>query len=115
MNPKVSVIMATYNPPKSFLMTSIKSVLNQSLKDFEFIIVNDGSNEKTIKLINKCLKLDKRIKILNNKKRIGLTKSLNKAIKKARGEYIARMDDDDISRNNRIEKQLSFLKKKNVI
>lgn len=104
--PKVSVLMAVHNE-KEYLKQSIESVLNQSFKDFEFIIIDDCSDTKTKKIL-KGYK-DKRIKILYNKKNLGLTKSLNKAIKISKGEYIARMDVDDISLPNRFSKQVRFL------
>jgi len=108
MNPKISVVMSVYNGEKH-LRGSIESILNQTFTDFEFIIVNDGSTDASLEIIKSYD--DARIRTINNEKNIGLTKSLNKATKKARGEYIARQDADDISLPNRLELQLEFLEK----
>lgn len=107
-NPKISVIMSVYNGEK-YLREAIESILNQTFTDFEFIIVNDGSTDGSLEIIQSYD--DKRIKIINNEKNIGLTKSLNKALKVARGEYIARQDADDVSLPNRFEKQIKYLEK----
>ena len=106
--PKVSVIMSVYNGEKH-LREAIDSILNQTLKDFEFIIVNDGSTDRTSEILQSYH--DSRIKITSNKENIGLTKSLNKALKLAKGEYIARQDADDISLPERLEREVSFLDK----
>lgn len=106
--PKISVIMSVYNGQK-YLKEAIESILNQTFKDFEFLIINDGSTDKTPEILEKYKRQDRRIKIINNAKNIGLTKSLNKGINIARGEYIARMDADDISLPERLEKQINFL------
>lgn len=111
-NHKISVIMPVYNG-MPYLKEAIASILKQTYKNFELIIVNDASKDSTLKYLN-SLK-DKRIKIINNKKNIGLAKSLNIALKKAKGEYIARMDADDISLPNRLKHQLAFLEKNSAI
>lgn len=108
--PKISVIMSVFNHEK-YLQKSIDSILSQSYKNFEFIIINDGSNKNAKKILELNKLQDKRIKVINNKKRIGLTKSLNIAIKISKGEYIARQDSDDISYFKRFEEQLNFFKK----
>ena len=105
---KVSVIMAVYNGEK-YLNTSIESILNQTLKNFEFIIVDDGSEDKTPEIITGYAKKDRRIRIFRNPINIGLTKSLNRAIKISKGEFIARIDVDDIALPKRLEIQLNFL------
>jgi glycosyltransferase involved in cell wall biosynthesis len=107
---KVSVVMAVFNGEK-YLREAIESILNQTLRDFEFIIVDDGSNDGTPGILREYKEKDNRIKIITNKENIGLTKSLNKAIKVAKGEYIARQDADDISLPERLEKQVDFLDK----
>lgn len=110
INPCISVIMSIYNEPSDWLLLSIDSILNQTYKDFEFIIIND--NPKRLdndKIIEEYLSKDERIKIIKNDTNIGLTKSLNKGLKAARGKYIARMDADDIALPYRFEKQIDFL------
>ncbi|EKD89877.1 MAG: WbfO protein [uncultured bacterium] len=105
-NPSISVIMAVYNG-MPYLQEAVKSILDQSYKDFEFIIVNDASTDGTLKYL-KSLK-DKRIQIINNPKNLGLALSLNRAIEKSKGAYIARMDADDISLTNRFKMQMEYL------
>ena len=105
--PMISVIMSVYNDEK-YLSKAVESILNQSYKDFEFIIVNDGSTDNSFEILEKYQQDDKRV-ILIEQDNIGLTKSLNKAIDMACGKYIARMDSDDISLSTRFQKQLEFL------
>ena len=107
-NPKVTVLMSVYNGGK-YLQEAIDSILGQTFKDFEFLIINDGSTDKTGEILKSYN--DPRIKIINNNKNIGLTKSLNKGLKLARGEYIARQDADDISLPTRFEEELKFFEK----
>jgi glycosyltransferase involved in cell wall biosynthesis len=111
--PKISILMAVYNENIAHLEKSIKSILNQTFTDFEFIIINDCSNTSVTSALKDYARNDNRIVLVKNKKNIGLTKSLNIGIKKARGKYIARMDSDDISLPYRLEKQLAFLSIKN--
>ncbi len=106
--PKVSVIMSVYNGEK-YLCKAIDSILDQTFKDFEFLIINDGSTDRTSEILQSYH--DSRMKIINNVENIGLTKSLNKGLKIARGEYIARMDADDVSLLTRLEKQVNFFDK----
>lgn len=102
----VSVIMSTYNTQEEYLREAIESILNQTLKKFEFIIVVDGISED-IQTINSYK--DERIIIVKHTENKGLPYSLNEAIKIARGKYIARMDSDDISYKNRLLEQVTFL------
>jgi glycosyltransferase involved in cell wall biosynthesis len=111
---KISIIMAVYNPSISHLEKSIQSILNQTYQNLEFIIINDASNKRISEKLKRCQEKNPQVKIITNKNNIGLTKSLNKGIKKATGEYIARMDDDDISNKDRLEKQLDYLGKHNL-
>lgn len=114
MNPLLSVIMSVYNN-EDYLDMSINSILNQSFKNFEFIIINDGSNLNTRRILNYYKKKDKRI-ILINQKNKGLTVSLNRAIKISKGSIIARQDADDISHKERFIKQISvFMNNKNIV
>jgi len=104
--PKVTVLMPVYNGEK-YLNEAIDSILGQTFKDFKFLIINDGSTDGTADIL-KSYK-DSRIKVTNNEKNIGLTKSLNKGLKMAKSEYIARMDADDISLPTRLQKQVEFM------
>lgn len=106
MNIKVSVIMPVYNAEK-YLSEAIDSILNQTFTDFEFLIINDGSTDSSLEIINRYS--DQRIVLINNDGNIGLTKSLNKGIENAKGQYIARMDADDISFKDRLERQVSVM------
>ncbi len=106
--PKVSVVMSVFNN-EAFLEKAIKSILEQTFKDFEFLIVDDVSTDSSLEIIKKFASKDKRIKILANKERLGLTKSLNKTLRQAKGRYIGRMDADDISLKERLNKQVNFL------
>lgn len=104
--PKVSVIIPLYNQ-KQFVGDAINSILGQTFKDFKFLIINDGSTDKAEEILKGYN--DPRIRIINNEKNIGLTKSLNKGLKMAESEYIARMDADDVSMPERLEKEVLFL------
>ncbi|MFH1827615.1 MAG: glycosyltransferase [bacterium] len=106
INPKVTVLMPVYNAEK-FLKEAIDSILSQTYKDFEFLIINDGSIDNSSKILKKYK--DSRIKIINHKRNMGLIFSLNEGIKLATGIYIARMDADDISLPLRIAKQVRFM------
>ncbi|HZG84980.1 glycosyltransferase [Paenibacillus sp.] len=106
----ISVIMSVYNEKESELKLAIESILNQTFKMFEFIIILDNpTNKSVLRLLKHYSMYDKRINVLVNKKNLGLANSLNKGIKIAKGKYIARMDADDISVLNRLEKQFNFL------
>ena len=106
--PKVSVIMGVYNGANR-LEKAVQSILNQSFNDFEFIICDDGSTDNSIEVLEKLARQDKRIILLSNKTNLGLAKSLNNCLVISKGEYIARMDDDDFSHKNRFVKQVEFL------
>jgi glycosyltransferase involved in cell wall biosynthesis len=101
----VSIIMSTYNAG-DYLREAIESILRQTYKNFEFIVINDGSTDHTESILSSYN--DSRLKVINQE-REGLTKSLNKGIKMSKGEYIARQDADDISLPRRIEVQVKFL------
>lgn len=104
--------MSVHNAEK-YLKETISSILNQTFTDFELIIVNDLSTDSSLEIINSFQ--DPRIKVINNKENIGLTKSLNLAIEESKGEYIARMDADDICFPNRFKSQVAFLDKNKEI
>lgn len=106
-NPVISVIMSTYNTPDEWLEESVNSILNQTYSNFEFIIVDDCSTTGMTAIKEKCA--DDRIIWVRNEVNIGLTKSLNNALKIAKGKYIARMDADDISLPERFVTQIEFM------
>ncbi len=103
--PEVSVIMPVFNGEK-YLAEAIGSILNQTFKEFEFIIINDGSKDNTSKIIRSYQ--DCRIRFVERKNK-GFSYSLNQAIQMSNGKYIARMDGDDIAYNNRFELQYKFM------
>ena len=105
---KVTVLMAVYNGEK-YLREAIDSILRQTFTDFEFLIINDGSTDNSVEIIKSYD--DKRIHLVHNEKNIGLAASLNKGLKLAQGDYVARMDCDDISYPLRLEKQVKFMDK----
>jgi glycosyltransferase involved in cell wall biosynthesis/radical SAM superfamily enzyme YgiQ (UPF0313 family) len=105
-SPKISVLMAVYNGEK-FIEQALKSIHSQTCQDFELIIVDDASTDKTSDILVKMK--DSRTFIYRNSENKGLTKSLNIGLKLCRGEYVARMDADDISLPRRFEKQVKFL------
>lgn len=107
IEPKISVLMSVYNGEK-FIDSAIRSILHQTFQDFEFIIIDDASTDSTPDILRKFT--DPRFKISRNNENLGLTKSLNSGLSAARGEYIARMDADDISLPHRLEVQYDFLK-----
>ena len=108
--------MSVYNEPVGWLKGSIESVLGQTFGDFEFIIVNDNPDRRDIgDLLEQYRIADDRIRIITNNENIGLTKSLNRAIKAAGGKYIARMDADDVSLPERLALQYEFLEKNDDI
>jgi glycosyltransferase involved in cell wall biosynthesis len=104
--PLISVVMPVFNAQK-FLAQSIESILSQTEKNFEFIIINDGSTDDSENIILSYS--DKRIVYIKNEKNLGLSKSFNIGIRAAKGTYIARMDADDISVPERFKKQISYL------
>ena len=109
---KISVIMPVYNAEKH-LEEAIESVLNQTHNNFEFIIINDGSIDKSLEIIYKYQKKDKRIVLINRKNK-GLITSLNEGVEKSSGSYIARMDADDISLAHRFERQIKLMELENL-
>jgi glycosyltransferase involved in cell wall biosynthesis len=104
--PKVTVLMPVYNG-ENYLREAMDSILNQTFTDFEFVIVNDGSIDKSLEIINSYH--DSRIKLIENPKNLGISESLNKGLFSATGKYIVRMDCDDISLPHRLQKQIEYL------
>lgn len=108
--PKISVIMGIYNQRNTaYLEQAIMSVLHQSFRDFEFLIYNDGSDLAVCEQLERYRQLDDRIVLLHGKENCGLAYSLNACINVARGKYLARMDDDDISAPERFAVQYAYL------
>jgi glycosyltransferase EpsE len=105
-HPLVSVIMTTYNA-EQYVLQAIESVLNQTLDNIEFLIVDDGSDDGTPGLLE-AAKADPRVRVIS-KERIGRGRALNVAWRNARGSYIANIDADDIAEPNRLETQLKYL------
>lgn len=110
--PKVSVLMSTFNcKDYSQIRNSVQSILNQTFKDWELIIYNDGStdNGKTSQYINQLAKLDSKIKVIESAHNHGLAYAKNQMLKLAKGDYITAQDDDDMSELTRLEKEVTFL------
>ena len=108
--PLISVVMAVYKEPIEYLDLAIKSILNQNYSDFEFVIVLDcPDNDDALQLIECYMEHDSRVILIKNENNIGLAMSLNKAIERCSGDFIARMDADDVSRPERFSVQLKFL------
>ena len=105
---RISVVMSVFNE-ENHLSDAIESILNQTYADFEFIICDDASEDNSVNIIRRYMELDRRIILLQNDKNMGLAASLNKGIRAAKGEFIARMDADDISLSDRFEKQVNYL------
>jgi len=106
MNPKISVLMPVYNSEK-YLKEAIESILNQTFSDFEFLIINDGSTDQSVNIIESYG--DSRIRLIHNEQNQGLISTLNKGIDLSQGKYIERMDSDDISLPARLEKQFKLM------
>ena len=105
-NPLISIVMSVFNA-EAHVAEAIESILNQTYSDFEFLIIDDASTDNSFDILSSFR--DERITLIQNKENLGLTKSLNKGIKLAKGQYIARMDADDISLPSRLAKQLQFM------
>ena len=105
--PAVTVLMSVYNGER-FVGRAIESILRQTWADFEFLIVNDGSADRTREIIASFR--DPRIKLVDNPVNLGLTRSLNRALALARGEFVARQDADDLSHPTRLAEQLAFMR-----
>ena len=108
--PRVSVAMPVYNREK-YVAESIESVLNQTYTDFEFLICDDGSTDGTWDILKKYETEDKRIKLFKNEANLGISRTLNKLISYAQGEYLARQDSDDLWLKNKLKIQVKFLDK----
>jgi glycosyltransferase EpsE len=105
--------MSVYNAESS-VEDSINSILNQTYENFEFLILDDYSTDKTKEILDNYKSKDKRIKIIYNNQNIGLTKSLNRLINMTNAKLIARQDADDVSLPNRLNAQLNYINKYNL-
>lgn len=111
----ISVIMSTYNEPLEYIDAAVDSILNQTYRDIEYIIIVDNPDRKElVNFIRQKKVKDSRIKMVVNEMNIGLTASLNKGLAIASGKYIARMDADDISKSDRFEAQLALMERGNL-
>ena len=107
--PKLTVLMPVYNSAK-YLRQAIDSILTQTFSDFEFLVFDDGSTDKSLEIISSYQ--DSRIHVFQSDKNYGHVFHLNRGLEMANGEYIARMDADDISHHERLEYQVKFLEEK---
>lgn len=107
-DPAVSVVMSVYNGGR-YLSEAIESILCQTFKNFEFIIIDDGSEDDSLELIKKYMAADDRIVLISRANK-GLPCSLNEGINIAKGEFIARMDADDVAYPQRLEKQIGYMR-----
>ena len=112
--PKISVILSFFNNNET-LELSIKSIINQSYKNFELILISDGSNDLSNKIVQKFLIKKNNILYLRSRVNMGLTKMLNVGIKYSRGDFIARQDADDFSFSSRFKKQIDYFEKNNDV
>ena len=106
--PILSVLMPVYNS-ELFVAEAIESILDQTFSDFEFLILDDASADKSFEIIKEFEKRDSHIKVYRNDKNLGVVESRNKLINLSKGKYIAWIDSDDIAIKNRFEKQINFL------
>lgn len=109
-NSLVSVIIPCYNTSK-YVEQAIRSIMNQTYKNLEIIVTDDYSTDDTLEILQNLAKEDSRIRLYKNERNLKIIKTLNQMVQKSNGEYIARMDADDISAPDRIEKQLEYLQK----
>ena len=109
----VSVVMSVYNDELT-IEKSIESIINQTYKELELLILDDASSDESLKIINKYKNKYNFIRVFKNQKNIGLTYSLNKLINASQGEYVARQDSDDVSRPNRLMEQILTVENNNL-
>ncbi|HEY3039712.1 MAG TPA: glycosyltransferase family A protein [Pyrinomonadaceae bacterium] len=107
-NPLLSVVMPVYNA-LPFLGESIRSILEQTLSDFEFVILDDASTDDSVELLREWARRDKRIHLYESKKRLGLSGSSNAVVSKTRASIVARMDADDIAHPDRLRRQWNII------
>lgn len=111
--PLVSIITPLYNSEK-YIEETIESLLNQTYKNWEMLIVDDCSKDNGVEIVNEYVLKDKRIKLFRNEKNEGVSFARNKALDLAQGKYIAFLDSDDLWKKEKLEKQISFMEKNNI-
>jgi len=109
-HPLISVVMPVYNG-EEYLDIAIESILNQTYKAFKLILIDDASTDNSLKIIKRYSEKDQRVSFLIHQQNLGIIATLNDGLKLATGQYIARMDSDDISYPERFERQVTFLEK----
>lgn len=109
-NPRVSVLMPVYNA-MPYLKKAVNSILSQTMEDFEFVIIDDASTDGSVQFLAESAEQDGRIRLTVSDQRAGITTVLNRGVEQACGEYIARMDADDVSLPERFAMQVAFLDK----
>lgn len=107
--PLVSVVMATFNEPEMYITMAIRSVLNQTYTNLELIIADDSTRKETIEVIDRFVESDDRIILIRKAERMGFVSALNEGLKISHGKYVARMDGDDISLEDRLQCQVSYM------
>ncbi len=104
--PRITVLMPVYNG-STYIAVAIESVLAQTYQDFELLVINDGSTDDSALIVKSYD--DPRVRLINNEQNLGLITTLNRGVKLAKGQYLARMDQDDISLPDRLEKQIKYM------
>lgn len=105
----VSILMAVHNESENFLRTAFASMYNQTYMDWEMIVIDDASDDNCLAILQEICKDKEKVRVVRNENNLGLTKSLNRGLAMAEGEYVARMDADDISMPERLSKQVEYL------
>jgi len=114
MEPLVSIITPSYNAEK-YISQTLSSICNQSYLNWELIVFDDGSSDRTIQIITKFIEKDSRIQLFKNETNQGAAISRNKATEKAKGKYIAFLDADDLWHETKLSKQVLFMEKNNIL
>src|SRR5215470_4499377 len=113
MDPQVSVILPVYNS-EQYLAAAVASILQQTFADFELLAIDGGSSDRSLDILREFAARDPRLRVVPQEGK-GLVNALNQGVAKARGEFIARMDADDIAHSERFERQVAFLGKNATI
>ena len=113
IKPLISIIMPAYNSER-YIRESLGSVMHQTYKNWELIVVDDGSKDKTSEIVEEAQKNDSRIKLYKNERNLGVSMTRNRAISLASGKWIAFLDSDDCWKNNKLEKQMFCVEKNNA-